>query len=224
MKVLRPDRRRLLRLCSHGLLLAGSAALGYYTFVWAEGRWTQAYQSRELDRAMEHAQVLPASRGLASGTPGSLRPRALVGRLEVPRIGLSVMVLEGDDARTLRVAAGHIPGTALPGQPGNVGIAAHRDTFFRKLQAVRQNDLIRLKTPTGIYRYGVESVRVVEPEDTQVLAATAYPALTLVTCFPFHYIGPAPQRFIVRARQLTAAGLRRDNALFVRELQDRPRL
>jgi sortase A len=110
------------------------------------------------------------------------------------------MVLEGDDASTLQWGVGHIPGTALPGRPGNVGIAGHRDTFFRPLKDVRKNDLIILQTLGGTYRYRVESFETVEPDDTEVLESSNQPSLTLVTCYPFDFVGAAPKRFIVRAR------------------------
>jgi sortase A len=94
---------------------------------------------------------------------------------------------------------GHIPGTALPGDSGNVGLAAHRDTFFRRLRDIRPDDEIVLTTPDGTFRYTVEGTKVVEPGDVWVLDPTEEPALTLVTCYPFTYVGSAPQRFIVRA-------------------------
>jgi sortase A len=125
----------------------------------------------------------------------------LVGRLEIPRLGLSVMVVEGDNSADLKRAVGHIPGTALPGEPGNVGIAGHRDTLFRPLRSIQRNDLIRLSTLEGDYGYRVVSTSVVGPEDVQVLSPTGKEALTMVTCFPFYYIGPAPKRFIVRAER-----------------------
>ena len=106
------------------------------------------------------------------------------------------------DTRTLRGAVGHIPGTALPGERGNAGFAAHRDTFFRPLQGVRKGDEVIVTTPRGVYRYSVTGTRVVEPENVSVLDPTKETALTLVTCYPFDYIGSAPQRFIVRASLL----------------------
>jgi sortase A len=100
----------------------------------------------------------------------------------------------------LRWGAGHIPETALLDDPvGNVGIAAHRDTYFRPLRFIHSKDLIILKTPTGFRRYRVQFSRVVEPNDVAVLDHTAKPTLTLVTCYPFYFIGSAPHRFIVRA-------------------------
>jgi len=113
---------------------------------------------------------------------------------------VSAIVRAGSDARTLRLAIGHISGTALPGEPGNVGLAAHRDTFFRRLGEIRVDDQVRLVTPDGTFTYRVEGTRVVEPQDVWVLDQTTDPALTLITCYPFRYIGSAPQRFIVRAQ------------------------
>jgi len=110
----------------------------------------------------------------------------MIGRLEIPRIHISVIVLEGSASSILDVAAGHIPGTALPGTNGNVGIAAHRDTFFRSLREIRPNDLLRFRTPIGIFEYGVDSTEVVDPDDIEVLRETADAELTLVTCYPFN--------------------------------------
>jgi sortase A len=103
------------------------------------------------------------------------------------------------DTRTLRRAVGHIPGTALPGKRGNAGFAAHRDTFFSPLKNVRRGDDVIVTAPEGVYRYAVTTTRVVEPDDVSVLDPTPGTTLTLVTCYPFDYVGSAPQRFIVRA-------------------------
>jgi sortase A len=111
------------------------------------------------------------------------------------------MIMEGTDGRTLRHAVGHIPGTALPGQQGNVALAGHRDTFFRGLRNINKDDEITLTTLHGSYRYRVDSTQVVEPRDTEVLDATTDNILTLVTCYPFYFVGPAPKRFIVRAHR-----------------------
>ena len=126
----------------------------------------------------------------------------LVGRIEIPRLGVSVMVMEGTDTGTLGHAAGHIAGTVLPGQQGNVGISAHRDTFFRPLRNVRQNDTIKVITLAGEYRYRVVSTQVVNPSNVGVLKSGDDQILTLVTCYPFYFIGPAPNRFIVRAARI----------------------
>ena len=121
----------------------------------------------------------------------------------MPRLRISAIVKYGSDDKTLKRAVGLVPGTALPGHPGNVGIAAHRDTFFRNLRGVKLGDTIRMTTPTGTWEYQVESTQIVRPKDVHVLAATAEPVITLVTCYPFNYVGNAPKRFIVRAKQIT---------------------
>jgi sortase A len=123
----------------------------------------------------------------------------LVGRLEIPRLGLAAIVEEGVDQRTLRHAAGHLPGTALPGEAGNVVVAGHRDTFFRPLRDVRAGDALRFVTPEGTFEYAVVALDVVSPTATDVLAQGPRAEATLITCYPFGYVGPAPQRFVVRA-------------------------
>jgi sortase A len=110
--------------------------------------------------------------------------------------------MEGTTTTTLRHAAGHIEGTALPGQPGNVGISGHRDTFFRPLRHIEPNDLITLTTLAGEFRYRVLSSQVVPPDDVAVLDPSPTEILTLVTCYPFYFVGPAPSRFIVRAARI----------------------
>ena len=115
------------------------------------------------------------------------------------------MVREGVDGKTLRLAVGHIPSTALPGQTGNVGVAGHRDTFFRGLKDLRTTDEIQFSTPRGKFRYVVESLMVVEPDNIEVLGPSDANVLTMVTCYPFFYIGDAPKRFIVRAKQVSPA-------------------
>ena len=111
------------------------------------------------------------------------------------------MVVEGAESEDLRRAVGHIPGTAFPGERGNVGIAGHRDTFFRPLRSIQRDDAITVSTLKGAFRYRVVSTKVVSPEDVQVLYPSGQDCLTLVTCFPFDYVGSAPKRFIVRAER-----------------------
>ena len=143
-----------------------------------------------------------ASRIFAEPHPQSLVTAGeLVGRMEIPRLKLSVAVAEGTDVATLRRAAGHILGTGLPGQEGNIGIAGHRDTLFRPLRYARRGDIIMLVTSQGEYRYRVVSTTIVSPTDVAVLKPDEHEILTLVTCYPFYFIGPAPDRFIVRAER-----------------------
>lgn len=186
------NSRIWIRLVRYALTIVGVAALGYCAVVWIEARLYQAREARRFARE-EHVKAIPAAPRQAppDGSP--------IGKLEIPRIGVSVMVVQGDDDGDLKHAVGHIPGTALPGQNGNIGLAGHRDTFFRPLRAIHRNDTITLSTVKRAYRYRVVSTRVVAPEDVQVLEPTGRDTLTLLTCFPFYYVGPAPRRFVVRA-------------------------
>jgi sortase A len=119
--------------------------------------------------------------------------------LRIPKIALEVPILEGTDDLSLNRAVGHIAGTPRPGEDGNVGIAGHRDGFFRGLKDVSTGDVIQLVTPDGINRYVVDEITVVDPTNVSVLAPRERPSITLVTCYPFYFIGSAPQRYIVRA-------------------------
>jgi len=186
-------RQRLLRWAAQFFFVAGCAALGYCAFVYFEARIYQASETLPFEK--------PVQPGVDATIP--VQTGAPISRIEIPRLGVSAIVVEGVTARNLRLAVGHVPGTALPGESGNVGIAGHRDTFFRPLRYLHPDDRITLTTVRGSYEYSVESIRVVDPNDTQALRASSEPVLTLITCYPFYYVGPAPQRFIVRARQIT---------------------
>jgi len=210
-------RRTALRWLERILFLIAFACLGYYAYAVAEAHLYQAMENRELDAILASAPPpAPTQPRVSSSRPTPTpRPRpatgSVIGRIEIPRLGVSSIVRAGSDARTLQLAVGHIPGTALPGEVGNVGLAGHRDTFFRRLRNIKPDDEIRVVTPNGTFVYRVERTNVVEPRDVWVLDPTAHPTLTLVTCYPFTYIGSAPQRFIVRAALTTptqAASLR----------------
>ena len=182
--------KTLLKVAQYGLITTGILALSYYLTVYLDQRHFQLTETRRFRENLHPQSAVPKP---------TIQNGAILGRLEIPRIDLAVMVVEGVDDGDLKRAAGRIPGTALPGQAGNIGIAAHRDTFFRPLRRVRQGDLLILSTRQEAYRYRVVSTDVVSPAAVQVLYPTANDSLTLVTCFPFDYIGPAPKRFIVRA-------------------------
>lgn len=192
--------RKTSRLFQWVFLLAGAAALGYFLFAIFDAH---SYQAREEDSFEELRSQRDDRSAPSRGAPKV--DANLVGRLTVPRLKLSVMVRNGIDSRTLRRAAGRIPGTARPGESGNLGIAGHRDSFFRGLRNVRKNDVIRLTTLEAAYDYSVESIEVVRPENVTVLKNPGHPALTLVTCFPFEYIGNAPKRYIVHARLIDSS-------------------
>jgi len=152
--------------------------------------------SRHYQARQERAFFIDIERDPA--TEPSADPLVL-GRIEIPRVGVTAMVREGDDDATLAIAVGHISGTALPGERGNMVLAGHRDSFFRGLRDIRRRDVIRIVTPELSYEYVVDSTEIVGPEATRVLDPTSGTVLTLVTCYPFKYVGHAPNRFIVRA-------------------------
>jgi sortase A len=203
-----------LRWSRYFFFAVGILALAYVGFVLLDAQLFQTNQSRRFKQELNGLKppIINDHRHTSSIAPadpvGTERidmagmPRPPLGRIEISAIGLSAMILEGTDARTLRRAVGHIPGTPLPGQQGNVAITGHRDTFFRPLRNIGKEDEIRLTTLTGSYRYRVDSIKVVEPEDTEVLDNSDDAILTLVTCYPFYFVGPAPKRFIVRAHRM----------------------
>lgn len=180
---------------------AALVAGGAVCVAWSVTAWVQAATFQHLARAALTA-LAPRHDAPAAAPDATSGPA--VGLLEIPRLGLSVVVARGDDEATLRVAAGHLPETALPWEVGNTAIAGHRDTFFRPLQHVRSGDTVVLTTPRGQFRYRVRETVVVDPSDVWVIGPTPHPSLTLITCYPFRHVGPAPQRFIVRADRLDA--------------------
>jgi sortase A len=171
------------------LLIIGVSCLSFYGYTALELRSSQA----QADWSFEHAPRPPVAIPLERG--------AVVGRLVIPKLHFTAMVREGTDAKTLRLAVGHIPQTPLPGHPGNVGISAHRDTFFRHLGELKVGDEIGFSTVDGDFSYEVASLKIVDPKDVGVLASSQEKVLTMVTCYPFYYIGNAPKRYIVRALQ-----------------------
>jgi sortase A len=195
------------------LFAVAAVSLLWYAGVHIEAAREQAALSDELEQS--RITLYAASASSADAAPRKAAPpapRSLIGRIEVPRLGLSALAREGVDIGTLRGSAGHVPGSALPGEVGNAAFAAHRDTFFRPLQRIRAGDEITIATAAGDFRYRVSQTRIVDPSDVSVLAASPDATLTLVTCYPFDYIGSAPQRFIVSAHlmpaQLSAAEAR----------------
>ena len=146
-----------------------------------------------------------------SGKDSTRKPEAEDGRpiglIEIPRLGLSSVVLEGDDTAALLLGVGHLSDTPLPWHGGNTVFAAHRDTFFRPLAHIRKGDVIKFSTADAALEYVVKELKVVEPTAVEVLEPTSAATLTLITCFPFDYIGMAPQRFIVRAERRSSSPL-----------------
>jgi sortase A len=215
-RFLLPQTRSFLGWSQHLFLVIGILALGCAALTLLDAKLFQVYETWRFDQALE-AKGPSIARGdplilpplpIALATANQWQSESLeinsspLGRIEISKIGLTVMILEGIDNRTLRRGVGHVPGTSLPGQQGNVAIAGHRDTFFRPLRKVSKNDEIILTTMNGSYCYQVDYTQVVEPEDIKVLADSDEAILTLVTCYPFSFVGPAPKRFIVRAHRV----------------------
>jgi sortase A len=184
----------------------GLLALAAWFGVWFNARQQQAEGHRELDRRLEAPRE--TRRGMKAPRAPSFSPRArlpegeLIGRIEIPRLHVSTIVFEGTGDKVLSIGVGHLSGTALPGEQGNVVLAAHRDTFFRSLRSVDKYDRIVVVTPAGTRRYEVDSMAIVSPNYLEVLAPTPVATLTLVTCYPFEWFGHAPKRFIVRAHEM----------------------
>jgi LPXTG-site transpeptidase (sortase) family protein len=203
---------RLLRIVEWCLIGVGVALAGWVIWVMAEAEYTSRMPippPLTITQTLPEGKSLPGDAGSSatSGTSGTTTGAvaapsrgAWVARLEAPTVQLKATVLEGSDDRTLDRGAGHIEDTPLPGEPGNIGIAGHRDTNFRPLKRIQVGDPMNLTTRDRIYHYTVTSTTIVGPKDVHVLDPTDEPTLTLVTCYPFEYIGHAPKRFIVQAR------------------------
>jgi len=179
-------------------------AVGFITLAYTAGTIAyselyQRYQSWKFDHRIDTPLTREAAMVVAIAAKPDLTEGDLIGKLVIPRIGISVMVLQGVEEATLRLGAGHVPGTPLPDTEGNVAIAAHRDTFFRKLAGILPLDHIQFSTAAGTFEYVVTSTEIVEPEDTRAMESRGLPELTLISCYPFYFVGAAPKRFIVHA-------------------------
>ncbi len=185
----KPPRRstaKLLRWSANLLALAGCGALAWCGAVLVQAHFYQEWASHYLTATAGGSESLH-SNSVLPPVPGTL-----IGWVDIPRIDVTSAVLEGTDGPTLRLGVGHIEETALPGALGNIVLAGHRDTFFRKLREIHRSDQIVLTTAKGTYKYSVESTSVVEPDGIEVLSFLGRPTLTLVTCYPFDFLGPAP--------------------------------
>jgi len=197
--------KRMSRIAQYVFAAIGALALGYWATVFVSARLFQTKEAhdfaRELQAKVAREKMASRSDSAKEGEEQPPREGAVIAELGIPRLGLSTMVVEGVEDGELKLAAGHIPGTALPGKQGNIGIAGHRDTFFRPLRFIRKDDMIALTTLRGTSRYRVVSTKIVGSDEVQVLYPTGRDALTLVTCYPFDFVGSAPRRFIVRAER-----------------------
>lgn len=192
----------VLRLAERTLYAAGLVCLAVFAAAQLRA-WR--FGAREWARLAPLLQDVAPPLARASGARAEARPGRAFGRIELPDRGYAALVAEGVDAATLQLAVGHLPGTAFPGERGNVALAGHRDSFFQVLKDLGTNDVLVFRTPDGVFRYRIEWRSVLEPSRTDVIEpAAAEPVLTLVTCYPFGYIGRAPLRYVVRARQIPA--------------------
>ena len=185
----------LLRWSRYALWSLGVLALGYVGLAALDARIYQANAELFLNSQIRAQRKHPGRFSQAQ----SVQEAGVLGRIVIPRLGMSIAILEGTKPRVLRLGVGHIEGTVLPGELGNSGIAGHRDTFFRDLQDIQADDEIQVQTLAGLYRYNVDWVKVVAPDDVGVLAPSGESTLTLVTCYPFYLVGAAPKRFVVHA-------------------------
>jgi sortase A len=177
------------------LLGVGLGCLGTYGYETVEARRFQAAQTAAFEQQAKTTIV-----------PASVRTGGLVGMLDVPRLQLRTPVIEGDDTVTLKRAVGHLPDTPMPWEPGNSAMAGHRDGLFRPLKDVKIGDEIRFRTTRDEFIYRVTHTAIVMPDDLSVLQPQAQASLTLITCYPFYYVGSAPKRFVVRAERLDVPG------------------
>ena len=177
------------------LFIAGALAVSYVVLTLLHAKLYQEVAGNALQKQIT-AQQHKAGLSQAVAKEGDV-----LGRIEIPRLEVKAAILEGTTSQTLRLGVGHIEGTALPGESGNIGIAGHRDTYFRALKDIRTDDEIQIQTATGLTHYQVDWTQIVAPGDTAILAPSTMSAITLVTCYPFHFIGPAPERFIVHAHK-----------------------
>lgn len=179
-----------------GLIVGGVSAFAFCAVTLTESARFQGDQEQRMNE-----EIGVRSAGLAQKVRAGAAAveSGRVGRIEIPRLHLSAIVMEGSDAKTLRHAVGHVRGTSLPGGTGNVVLSAHRDTFFWPLREIRNDDVIRVVTADGEYEYRVARIQVVAKEEVGVMASRGRATLTLITCYPFYFTGPAPRRFIVSA-------------------------
>jgi sortase A len=226
---LEPARGQAISIVIVVLALLGIGGLGYYAYTLADQRIYQAYANWSFEQQIagfahhtfrDYVRSLAGAKNEAPPVTPSAETElpqpaagAIIGRVEIGRLHLSAIVRQGVDDATLRDSVGHVPSTALPGQIGNFAIAAHRDTLFRALKDIQKDDLISFQSAKGTFTYQVRATKIVKPTDVSVLrpdgggmiqAADENPKLlTMITCYPFYYVGSAPKRFIVEAQLVT---------------------
>jgi sortase A len=197
-------RSQRLRWAQRLLVSTGTAMLAWSAWVFVDAIRSQEAARRSLESAGSVGAAAPEPASATADRP--ILPGSAVATLNIPRIRLSTVVLHGSDARTLRRGPGHLERTALPGEPGNIVIAGHRDTFFRPLRQIAVGDSVVLESSRGRFEYRVSSLDVVKSDDVSVLEQGGEDLLTLITCYPFNLVGSAPDRFVARATRVTRPG------------------
>ena len=191
---------------SRALILFGCGCLGWVAFGLLQAKAFERFGEQRLAEASRalhrHGAITGKTLKLAQAARTEARTSGVIGRISLPRAGISAIIAEGTTDTTLSRSVGHVPGSAFPGENGNTVLAAHRETHFRGLKMVQTGDRAILTTPDGAFEYRVESTSIVGPADTEVMQETPDSMLTLITCYPFNYLGHAPQRYVVRARQV----------------------
>ncbi len=191
--------RRLIRLISSMMIVAGFAALGYVGYVIVSARYFQETEAAKFTKAAKLETLSPVPK--SNRTPRIVANGDVIGVIAIDSVGVRAVVVQGDSSDALRRAVGHVPETPLPGEAGNVALAAHRDTIFRPLRKVKAGDLVDFRTDTGVIQYRVRSTQIVPSSDVGILESRGRNELTLITCYPFYYVGHAPDRFVVRAEE-----------------------
>jgi sortase A len=193
---------------NRALITVGLACLIFYSIATVRAwRFQRAAKSQIEEMISIERPTPPAVREHVPAPSKPLIPGEIIGRVDIPRLKLSAAVAEGDDDKTLGKAVGHLPDTPLPWERrGNVALAAHRDGLFRSLEGIRIEDDVRIVTARGEYHYRVKKTHIVDPDDVWVIAPTDTPTITLITCYPFSFVGNAPRRFVVHAELVTDIG------------------
>jgi len=186
----RPSKsNRLRRILPLLFVVLGLGLLGYVGYQY----WDMYHTQQQLEAQWERQAASAAAPGLPKQIPAA----DTLTRVSIPRINMDAIVVEGASRKQLSIGPGHMIDTAMPGEPGNAVITGHRDTFFRHIYELKKGDEIIIRRNGQVFKYQVTGKKIVEPEDISVLKPTEDPQLTLITCYPTYYIGPAPKRLVI---------------------------
>lgn len=190
------------RIVSLALIVLGVGLLGYV----GSQYWGMYHTQQNLEAEWERQAAVASTPG-----PASISSDQMLTRVVIPKINMDAIVIEGVSRKELSSGPGHMKETAMPGETGNAVITAHRDTFFRHIYELTKGDHIQVRRNGRVFTYEVTGKRIVEPDDVSVLKQTPDPQLTLITCYPTYYIGPAPQRLVVFSRLVDSSDFGQPN-------------